>query len=519
MGKLWQDGAAAIFGGLSAGTAGVVTVPAPISVAGILSNLPASGSYTLTGAEITLTAPDVTCNADFAIQNVIAGTVGLTKQRFSTLSLSGANTYTGTTSVIAGTLALEPGGSLPNTTALDIFDLLSVRTNALNSLNIDIPINIHRSAALDQAGTSNNASTINGALSLSGELRGSGPPDPSFGHFPMNGLLASIACTFSPVISAVCQVSTNTPLTISVDAGSTLTVSGTFQNFGNGTAVPGACPSGISKVGAGDLLMLSGNSYTGPTNVVAGRMVVGDGVTNAGTISGASACSISAGAELKFVLMPNSGNVSLANSISGAGVLHLFSPGVPSNSTFQFSGDLSGITGNTVVDGVRYLVLSTAVAPVEIRTGGQLAAGSAPNSTYVNQIIVTDGSGWDVGLIPAYSAGGLRIDQATFSGPITLNSDLRVCNAGSGGSALGTISGVISGPHALTFDGFDSTTTCAVSGNNTFTGGVTINSGIVRSGHVNAMGTGPVFVAAGAVWDRNGTGASNAFGGPGSVIN
>jgi autotransporter-associated beta strand protein len=84
------------------------------------------------------------------IKGVISGFGGLTKQGFDTVTLSGANTYVGTTNVIAGALRIGANNALPTTGTLQtrgdaVFDLngfnqtigrLTSPTAAVQGLNV-----------------------------------------------------------------------------------------------------------------------------------------------------------------------------------------------------------------------------------------------------------------------------------------------------------------------------------------------------------------------------------------------
>ena len=99
----WANGDA-IFEG-TAGTVTVSTVSADsltFSVAG----------YTLTNGDVTLTGPMVAANANANISSVIAGSAGLVKVGSGTLTLVGANTYSGGTTVSNGMIAVNADGQL-----------------------------------------------------------------------------------------------------------------------------------------------------------------------------------------------------------------------------------------------------------------------------------------------------------------------------------------------------------------------------------------------------------------------
>ena len=81
--------------------------------AAIIDNL-AGGNSTL-----SIGAGDTTSAFLGTIQNT-AGTVAVTKIGSGTLTLSGPNTYSGDTTISAGTLALGAGGSLANSAAISV---------------------------------------------------------------------------------------------------------------------------------------------------------------------------------------------------------------------------------------------------------------------------------------------------------------------------------------------------------------------------------------------------------------
>jgi len=121
-----------------------------VTVGGIVFNDANGRKYTLTGGTITLAGgATIEANVDAHIESVIDGTAGLTKAGAGTLELTGANTYTGTTTVNAGTLTVTngtvmrldvPAGTANlNTTALDANATggqLNLNGNVTNTLTV-----------------------------------------------------------------------------------------------------------------------------------------------------------------------------------------------------------------------------------------------------------------------------------------------------------------------------------------------------------------------------------------------
>jgi len=138
----WTNGDDAIIGGGSVGSAGTITIDGGgVSANSITCNLPnGGGSYTITGGTLTLTGNSVDTNAqDLKISSVIAGAAGLVKTGTGKLTASGANTYTGGTTISAGTLQIGDGGTsgkLGNGAVSDNANLVFNRTDTLTVSNL-----------------------------------------------------------------------------------------------------------------------------------------------------------------------------------------------------------------------------------------------------------------------------------------------------------------------------------------------------------------------------------------------
>jgi autotransporter-associated beta strand protein len=99
----WTNGDDAIFGSVGAGT---VTIASGGVTAHSVTFL--NTGYTIAGAPLTLSgSATLNAAADATISAVVAGSAGLTKTGTANLTLTSAATYTGATTISAGTLTLD----------------------------------------------------------------------------------------------------------------------------------------------------------------------------------------------------------------------------------------------------------------------------------------------------------------------------------------------------------------------------------------------------------------------------
>ena len=144
---LWFNGAtfqtwsnAALDNAVFGGTAGTVTLGVAITAHNLTFN---TSGYTVTGNTLTLggVSPTigVVSGGSATVGSVIAGTVGLTQTGPGTLILTGANTYTGGTTISAGTLQVGNGGTTGSIVGniVDNAALVFNRSNATTYAGVD----------------------------------------------------------------------------------------------------------------------------------------------------------------------------------------------------------------------------------------------------------------------------------------------------------------------------------------------------------------------------------------------
>ncbi|WP_016769436.1 autotransporter family protein [Brucella suis] len=245
-------------------------------------------SWTSTNRAVSLQAGGGTFDIEdaannFAVTQGVAGAGGLTKSGSGTLTLSGANSYTGATTVSAGTLVVANDNTGGGTTTVDVGAGLQIGTGGVSgSLAGDIVNNgtlvVDRSNAFDLAnvisGTGSLTKNGAGTLTLSGVNSYTGGTTVSAGILTLTGDNTGGGTTTVDA-GAVLQIGTG---------GTSGNLAGDIANNGAlvvnrsdalnlANAISGA--GSLMKSGAGTLTLSGANSYTGATTVSAGTLTQG----------------------------------------------------------------------------------------------------------------------------------------------------------------------------------------------------------------------------------------------------
>jgi fibronectin-binding autotransporter adhesin len=449
-----------------------------------------TGAVTL-GSNLTITA-----NAnDLTIGGIIGNGAGnaITKAGAGTLTLSGTNTYTGGTTLSAGTLNINNNSALGTGT-------LTIAGGTID--NTDTP-NAH---------TLTNAQAWNGNFAFTGT----------------NNL------TFS---------------TGAVTLGSNLTITANANDLTIGGIIGNGAGNAITKAGNGTLTLSGANTYTGGTTLNAGTLNInnasalgtGTFTINGGTIGNTSGGAISVnnaqtwGGSFTFngtntnpltftnnvaltttptvtVSDPN-GTLTETGIISGAG-FGLTKAGAGTLVLSSATGNTYN-GGTTINDGTITAGANAAIGTGSLVVNDTTAGGTANfNLNGHNQIVssltlggagdtatstnnVTIGAGTlTLGGNVTYDATNNPLGSTISGGTLALGAS-RTFTVGSSSSSSGsdlTVSSVISGAgFGLTKAGAGTLVLSSATGN-TYSGGTTINAGTITAGANAAIGTGGLVV-------------------------
>ena len=389
--------------------------------------------------------------ATLTLSDGIAGgaTAGLTKAGVGTLVLNGAGTYSGGTTIQSG--AVTAG----NATALGT-GATTVATGS--TLNIDgVTLTSPATLSLEGSLIGVGSAAYNGAVSIASStaLIGTGPA-------------SSDALTL------------NSPLT----------------------------GLGLTKVGAGTLSLSGANAYTGSTTINGGTLALNAGATLPASLP----TTLAGGTTLRL----NGTAQQIGDLTGGAGAqLELGATlTVTENGLTAFAGAISG-PGNLIKDGSGTLTLSGAnsysgttninAGTLTVSGSGTLGADAAAvaSGATLNLAGVTltspstlNLSGSGVGGIGALTGTG----TAGYNGAITLGGATTV-GVGTLGDTLTLGGGIAGAGMALTKVGAG---TLVLNGAGGYSGGTSIDAGVVRAGNATALGTGAAAVASGATLDLAG---------------
>ena len=467
-----------------------------------------TGTLTLTGGVSIGLSDLVLTGTGIAIESgvIATGSSNLTKNGAGTWTLSGANTYTQTTTISMGTLKLGATGGATNTPLGTTGGSTSVTSGAVLDLN-GFTLGTAEALTLNGTGISNGGALTNSSATAAG----------------YSGLITK---------GSACSIVTNAGNISITNAGS---MNGSFLltlgGSGNGSISSNISGSnGVTKIGAGIWTLSGSSSYTGATTLSEGTLKAG--VINQAFGNGSNVIL----ANTTGVVLDITGFNNIIGSLAGGGInggdviLGAATLTAGNTTSTSYAGVISG-TGNISKAGSGTWTLSglNTYAGKTTISAGTLSINSIDNvgaansslgnpSTVANGTIDISGTG-----IFTYTGSGHFSDRV-----INLTGDGASINAsGSGGLTLsGGITGatfnlVLTGTGGGLMSGIIATTngtvtksgtgTWTLSGANTYTGTTNINVGILKYGNNGGAASGPMgnitagtVVANGATLDLGG---------------
>jgi|GEM_PF-1921281 len=388
-------------------------------ISGITASSQTLGSITAaTGSSIFLGGKNLTVGDSNSteVDGVISdggqagGTGGsLTKQGSGTLTLTAANTFTGTTTINAGTVALKGSGSLAS------------------------PVNLAQSGTtLDISGTTTGTETIGSLQGVAGTKVALGSQNLTVGD------------------------STNT------------TMAGAITDGG----IAGGTGGSVTKAGSGTMTLTGTSTYTGATTINAGTVAL----SGSGTLSSVTEVNVAnSGASFDISALTNGGETigSIASAAGATVVLgaNKLTAGDSGNTTV--AGVISGVGGSFTKTGsgtTTFTAADTFTGATTINNGDLVLSGAGSLAATSDVSLTSSNSTFDISGI---TASGETI--GSLAGVANSNVILGAKNLTTGDTLNTTMAGVISGVGgSLTKQGTD---TMTLTGTNTYTGATTISNG------------------------------------------
>jgi|GEM_PF-1340545 len=320
------------------------------------------------------------------ISGVISGaTASLSKAGAGTLGLSAANTYTGTTTINAGTLNVT--GSLSDNTAVTVASGATYAVGASDTIASLAGAGNVTLGSFTATLSDNTSTTFSGVMSGTGTLVKQGT-----GTFTLSGPNSYTGATTvnAGTLNVTGSLSDSTAVAVASGATYALGASDTIGSLaGAGSVTLGSFTSTLSnttpttfsgvmsgsgaltKQGTGTFILSGANTYTGATSINAGTLNVTGSLSDSTAVAVASGATYAVGANDTIASLAGAGNVTLGS----------FTSTLSDNTSTTFSGVMSG-TGALVKQGTGTFTLSganTYTGATTISGGSLVIENNAPS--------------------------------------------------------------------------------------------------------------------------------------------
>ena len=254
-----------------------------------------------------------------------SNTGGLSKAGSGILTLNGNNTYTGPTTISAGTLSLGAAANLGGGNySASIVNNGVLAVNTGNNQTFSGAISGGGGLLQNGSGmtTLSAVNSYSGGTTLAGGTLGVNG-DFAFGAAP-SPAATNITFTNSAALQANGVVVLNANRNIAVNSGATATLNTNGNSMVVGGAISGS--GGVNKTGAGTLTLAGENTYSGPTTIAAGTLEVANATTAAAPLNFNFSSGTNTNSGTTTVTLANGGTPvysATGGPVAGLGVLSL----------------------------------------------------------------------------------------------------------------------------------------------------------------------------------------------------
>jgi fibronectin-binding autotransporter adhesin len=431
-------------------------------------------AYALVGAIVDNGALFVRGSNALTLDNVISGSGSFTQAGTGSVTLTGAQLYTGATAIAHGTLALSGAGSIASSSGLvdnGTFDISATTSGAtIKTLSGTGAVALGaRTLSLADAND-----TFDGVISGSGGLTIDGGTETLTNANTYTGLTTIGGGATLQIGNGGNSGSIDGNV---LDSGELVFDRG--DNFGFGGSISGA--GGLTKDGAGTLTLTGVNTYSGLTTINDGEIAFsGNGsISQTGGFVVNSTLDISASNHgLALTTLAGSGSVILgANTLTLTAAANTFS-GVISGS----GGGLTITAGTETLSGINTYSGPTTIAggTLALSGAGSIASSSVVDNGTFNIAGTTNGAS----IVSLSGIGSVALGAQTLS-LSAANGTFDGAIAGSGGLTLNSGTEVLTGVESYTGATTIAGGTLALSG----AGSIAASSGVTDHGVFDISGT------------------------------
>jgi filamentous hemagglutinin family protein len=415
------------------GTAGVLTLSANNTYsggttisAGTLQVGAGGSSGAISGNIVNNATLTFNRSDDLSYADVISGTGALSKLGTGALTLSGTNTYSGATSISAGTLKAASGAAL-GTGAVSVGSTGILDLTYSGTVSLGSTLSMSSGAAITNSANTSNLS-VTGASTLAGNIN-------TAGNQTYTGAVTLSGNTTLTTLNSS-QVNTNGTITFGAAVDGTasgaqsLTITSGTGAVSFGSTVGGTMP-------LSSLTITGGSTSTGQTTTLGGNVTTSGNQSFGGNLTLGANASLTSTANSGNGAVTINGSVS-TNSVQSSGTVQFLVGGnykvsTDNGSTWNSYTATSSSSGGSGLN-ITYSGVSSGTAATANSSG---AAGvstyifNANSATSYNYLLLGGGGGGGTYAGGGGGAGGILSGAITLS---TTNYYITVGNGGAGGS-------------------------------------------------------------------------------------